>query len=589
MLHFNKNVTFAGRVLNNIPKKHQMSNKVYFENKEFDNEVVYNNNSYHSFKFVKCHFKKQVVFKNVILGSWVIFEDCIFDDTLYFGECSTSENVAEVCKNEIPNSLVITKCKIRELTINSSSNVNVFERGILIEKSIVTKRIHVEHVSCKMNGFALEDTTVNGNVMLSNVLIKSIGFRLSSSKILGKLRFQAVYSDSYIFLDSNIDENVYLWGAQVGHITFNNGIYGDEFNITAIKCDNLSIIGSEFKKMVRITKGDDANPQRGEMKNIYIKNSKFLEGLIIKSGVSNERQSSEKVQIVFSKELVGDIIFEEFDITGILLLKGFNYGANLQLNNTTVHRLRFDSFINSCSVIFQVFQSDGLKSAVEVVNSNLGDMSFLNTDLDSFEQIVIEGSVLTNIVTTNITWFNVKKLNPQSGKKNSLYWKKQREVFRQLKYSMEENKDRPQSLFFKSYEMDAYTKSLKFSQKSFSDILLLNLNKYSNKHGLSWPTGILFTFLAWQLCYASFVILQDGAAYPWESDCNWLLFDRSYWNTAVQYLWLPEGLDELSKFYGGTKPALNLIAGTFVFLLGKVAIAYGIFQAVSAFRKFGKA
>lgn len=566
-----------------------MSNKIFFENKEFDNEVNYNNSSHHSFKFVKCHFKKQVVFKNVILGSWVIFEDCIFDNTLYFLGCRTSENVTEVCENGIPNSLIITKCNICGLTINCSNNNNVFERGILIEKSTITQGMHVEQVSCRMNGFALEDTTINGNVMLSNVRINSIGFRLSSSKIQGRLRFQAVYSESYTFLDSKIDENVYLWGAQVGSITFNNGSYGEEFNITAIKCDNLSIIGGEFKKMMRITKGDDANLQRGEMKSIYIKNTKFLEGLIIKSGVSNERLSSEKVQIIFSKELVGDIIFEDFDITGILLLKGFNYGANLQLNNTTVHRLRFESFINSCSVIFQTFQSDGLESAMEVVNSNLGDMSFLNTDLDSFEQIIIEGSILTNIVTTNITWFNVKKLNSQSEKKDSLYWKKQREVFRQLKYSMEENKDRPQSLIFKSYEMDAYTKSLKLSWKSFSDVLLLNLNKYSNKHGLSWLTGVLFTFLAWQLCYASFIMLQEGAAYPWESDCNWLLCDRSYWNTAVQYLWLPEGLDELSQFYEGTKPALNLVFGTFVFLLGKVAIAYGIFQAVSAFRKFGKA
>lgn len=566
-----------------------MSNKVFFENKEFDREVNYSSDSYHSFKFVKCHFKRQVAFRNLVLGSWAIFEDCIFDDGLYFLGCRTRENVKDVCENGISNSLIIKECKICELTINGSSNNNVFERGILIEKSTVTQGIHVEHISCRMNGFALEDTTVNGNVMLSNLRILSIGFLLLSSKIQGKIRFQAVSSPAYTFLDSNIDENVYLWGAQVGSITFNNGSYGDEFDIAAIDCDNLSIIGGEFKKLMKIARGNNANPQRGGMKNIYIRNTKFLEGLIIRSGVSNERQSSEKIEIVFSKELMGDIIFEEIDITGTLLLKGFNYGANLQLNNTTVNRLHFDSFINSSSVIFQLFQSYGLESAVEVVNSNLGDMSFLNTDLDSFEQIVIEGSILTNIVTTNITWFKVKKLNSQSEKKDSLYWKKQREVFRQLKYSMEENKDRPQALIFKSYEMDAYTKSLKYSWKSFSDILLLNLNKYSNKHGLSWLNGVLFTFFAWQLCYASFIMLQDGATYPWESDCNWLIFDRSYWKTAVQYLWLPEGLDELSKFYEGTKPALNLVFGTFIFLLGKVAIAYGIFQAVSAFRKFGKA
>lgn len=117
--------------------------------------------------------------------------------------------------------------------------------------------------------------------------------------------------------------------------------------------------------------------------------------------------------------------------------------------------------------------------------------------------------------------------------------------------------------------MDAHTKSLKLSWKYFSDILLLKLNKYSNEYGLSWTTGGLFTFFAWKLCYTSFIMVQDGAVYPWESGCGWLLFDHNYWNTAVQYLRIPEGLNELTKFYDGAKPALNLIAGTFVFLLGK--------------------
>lgn len=567
-----------------------MSDIVSCKGQEFDEDVNYSGSSYHSFKFVNCHFKRSVVFEETVLGSWVVFENCIFDEKLCIIGCRTREDVNDVLANDISNSLIIRNCTTCGIVVRGLNHrPSIFERGILIDNTTVTKGICVDFIICNQNGFTLDFTTVSGSIMLSNIQIPAIGFSLSNSKVQGKIRFQAVSASNYLFRESVIDENVYLWGAKVDSIIFNDGTYNDEFNIIAVKCDRLSIIGGEFKKKVKIIKGDKANPQRGSLNNVYIKNPKLSEGLIIKSDIQDERLFCENVQIVPSKDLAGDIIFEDFDITDTLLLEGINYDTNIQFNNVTAHKLHFKSFINNSSVIFQAFQSDSKSgSELNVMGSNLGCTSFLNTNLDSFDKITVEGSILTNIITTSITWFDIKKLNAQSGDKDSQYWKKQREVFRQLKYCMEGNMDRPQALIFKSYEMNAYTKSLKLSLRSVSDILLLKLNKFSNNHGLSWTTGVLFTVVVWQLFYAFFVMAKDGVAFPWESNCIYLLANHNYWSTAIQYLWLPDGLEELSDFYNDTRSVLRLIGGTAAFLLGKIAIAYGIFQAVSAFRKYSK-
>lgn len=46
-----------------------MSDIVFYKGQEFDEDVNYSGSSYHSFKFVNCHFKRSVVLKKLF---WVV-------------------------------------------------------------------------------------------------------------------------------------------------------------------------------------------------------------------------------------------------------------------------------------------------------------------------------------------------------------------------------------------------------------------------------------------------------------------------------------------------------------------------------------
>jgi hypothetical protein len=107
------------------------------------------------------------------------------------------------------------------------------------------------------------------------------------------------------------------------------------------------------------------------------------------------------------------------------------------------------------------------------------------------------------------------------------------------------------------------------------ELFLLNLNNISNKNGLSWSRGLLFTFLAWILFYGLFIMSRDGIG-----DVFFLSIETNR-EGFINYLWLPSGLKDL---FNDSKTTSWLSSS--IFILGKIAIAYGIYQTITAFRKY---
>ena len=107
------------------------------------------------------------------------------------------------------------------------------------------------------------------------------------------------------------------------------------------------------------------------------------------------------------------------------------------------------------------------------------------------------------------------------------------------------------------------------------ELILLKLNTFSNNNGLSWFRGILFTFFVWFFFYSLFIMCRDGIGN------TFFLNIPRYQEEFLKYLWLPNGFDGLFS-------AKLSLGATSVFILGKIFIGYGIYQTISAFRKYGK-
>lgn len=569
--------------------------------KIYEEEVIFTNINYQSSGslFSNCQFKQDVIFDSLDLGCGLNFENCIFNGNLIIKNCTSNMDINKQIQGERRCTLTFNSCKIiKNLFVTGSSDGKtvspiILQRGISIDGETEIGNIHFEMLFVQHNGISIQNSSIKGNFEFNESKIPEIGLSFTKSTIKGHTRISSVNASSYSFISTTFEKNVYLRNASVSDaIIFNFGSYLDDFNIIAIKSKGLYIHDADFKRHLKVQYFDQAQVEvAGGADEIYVKNSKFAESLNIGGKDVTQISELDKITIASTKELKGDIFFERLSVKSEILLEGTNYDGNIKFQQVSTKNIRIENFTNFATVSFQDFNSNTPEdSSLVVSRSNLGNTSFLNCNLNSFKRIEMIDSILNKITVSNINWFDSQKVNKHLNPKDVIYWARRNEVFRQLKYCTEENKDRPKALEFKSYEMDSYLEQLKLSKDKTGDKIILYLNRCSNKHGLSWLRGFGFTIFCWLLSYSFFVMFRDGFAFPWSDNYTFLFFDSFFWQEAIRFLWIPNGLDGLTGINGIFKAShwSALILGTAFYLVGKILVAYGIFQTISAFRKYGK-
>jgi len=142
---------------------------------------------------------------------------------------------------------------------------------------------------------------------------------------------------------------------------------------------------------------------------------------------------------------------------------------------------------------------------------------------------------------------------------------------------------------YRKNEMISYYRETWQSKSNFGEKILLLFNRVSNNHGYSWIRGLLFTLSVWLIFFSLFTVSIDNFSFINSSKWHLLIFERSYWTNAFDFLWLPQGLKSLTdKLNINDLNKANYFIMAVSFILGKILIAYGIYQTVSAFRKHGK-
>lgn len=142
------------------------------------------------------------------------------------------------------------------------------------------------------------------------------------------------------------------------------------------------------------------------------------------------------------------------------------------------------------------------------------------------------------------------------------------------------------ALHYKSEEMLLYQQELKrdISKRKFAhiwDYLLVGLNKLSNNSGLSWWRGFKFTIAV--ACLFFIVINYWGIVNTRFFEWGWRDWNSfgEVWKNYLNMFYLTDFRD---KFEGTT---LNAFGET-LFFVSKIFVGYGIYQTISAFRKYGK-
>lgn len=551
--------------------------------------------------FQDCTFKQTFRIANSDIKSGASFINCKFEKGLLIQRCTSSELLEDNIQGKTNSSLCLDNCDVSTLHIvgkeyEGTVFPTVLHRGLKIINNTSSNNLSLEMVTIPIGDLDIINSKINDAINLRFCKINNLGISFTKSTINAYLRCETVDSSSYSFIDSTFHNSVQVWNGEVRDITFNDGIFHDEVKFTIVQHKGLYIHDAIFKKQV-LFKYHDVNIDeilKGTIDEVYIINSEFGDNFLLDSN-SSDYTSMRKATIKASKELKGNIFINGFILKEQIELTGTNYNANIVLKNIKCTKLYINDFNNLATFTLQNIQAlENQDPQLVINNSNLGKTSLIRCELNKFRNIEILDSILQSIEYSNIEWFDSKTINENIYPQNKMFHKGKREVFRQFKLCADRNQDKPMALMFKSFEMNAYNLELDWSKTNRSDKLILFLNSLSNNHGLSWVRGLCFTSIVWIICFTIFVITRDGLASPWDEDSYFIYFDVNFWREAVNFLWLPDGFDSLTGLtkdkgiYTSQHNILNILFGTVCFLLGKILIAYGIFQTISAFRKYVK-
>ncbi len=161
-----------------------------------------------------------------------------------------------------------------------------------------------------------------------------------------------------------------------------------------------------------------------------------------------------------------------------------------------------------------------------------------------------------------------------------------RDTCLKLKNEFIKKQDGINTALYRVKELVAYDKELKWRNTSdWQQKVLLYLNRKSSNHDQSWIRACLFTIGIALVFYSLFYVSVNYRTLVWFGNpCSWVMFDGNYYKDVASFLWILD-TGVISRLANDASIGfLSLL----IYIIGKISVGYGIYQTVSAFRKFGK-
>jgi len=460
------------------------------------------------------------------------------------------------------------------------------------------------------------DTLEFDNVIFKkDVIISQRGFNLIMRKIAGltinvKSRIDSLLLEK-IKLENLLASGYYKTISIFGHCRINNIDFQTNFealalHITSLKdCLNFKasqrqnminwvIDNSEITGLFSITTSTNGKIiVRGceiEKMRVDLSGSKGTSILALNTNIGHFHPifgASSFDSIEVAPEILKELkvsLFTQIDtieLSGILV-----DGAKFWVDQTFLSHLIFDRFENRGSLRFREVRSLNSESSLLLKQASLGKAEFHNFDF-SIGQLEFNKSQITDIFVTNSDFpreLKTKQWASMMSSKGSRNFSQAMSFFGQLQTVFQKNGDSVRAYDANSFEIEFYHKTLPKKGYYFTRLNLW-LNKISSTYGRNWSRGVAFTFGCALISYTC-VITFGNSFFSIYGNPE---FDSLYFSSFFKYLNPFRNVDlaEVFKFDNKSLVKLNAIAYGADFL-GRVLVAYGYYQTIQAFRRYGR-
>lgn len=435
------------------------------------------------------------------------------------------------------------------------------------ELSLNLSLTEIKFENCSFEKLTIKLNT-KSNVSFSNKCVIS-----------SELNINSIQDTSSIHIDDSNINYLLLSDSSLSRLKISSNSIVDLLHISTIHrkaINTLCITSGSFIKRAVLSnlRIDYLDLNEATLRKITFENVHFSNVLDI-TELSNSRISCKNC-------LINDKIETVFiNSSTELYLEFYNLVVS---NNGIIFRFQNNK---SCETIFK---HCFINSHIKFITPHESNLPNINIFDSVFKELVIfEHTSPTNLQFQNTIFQNgilIPLDLPKKVKVKSIV-KTHSSVWCILKNQALERNDKITALSYRKYEMLSFTEELNWTKKNISEKIVLYLNRLSNNHGLSWTRGIAFTLIVWLFFYSSFSWASNGFIITSEFE-TMIFAQKEFWANAINFLWLPQGLVELTKGLLNSVNWLHFFIMILSFILGKVFIAYGIYQLVASFRKYGK-
>lgn len=273
-------------------------------------------------------------------------------------------------------------------------------------------------------------------------------------------------------------------------------------------------------------------------------------------------------------EIYTDLVFDNCKFNKSIFYLA-NFARNTTFNNCKLYSYSgFEECINLEKTNFKI--SACLFTSFPHFNSS--EFNHLEISHTTFERKVSFDSLITNNLKLNqVTFLQGAYFDDIQIKKITAC---DRKTIRTIKQELQKAENRIDFNRFRAYELAAHYKELNWKWDSgFIDKSILFATKISTDFGSNWLKGLRFTLISGFISFTFFFILEN---FKLNIDLNnWQDFIYGYF----RFFLITDFKNEYYQ-YGERVLKFNSIISLFPFIIGKIAIAFGIYEMIQSFRKF---
>ena len=428
------------------------------------------------------------------------------------------------------NYIIISNCKIKydiiisdllinELYINNNIENYSLDNNVILFKNTTFENSVEILLNYNKNNLRFKNCKFNENILIYN----------SSSSI----TFIETYFENLTEINLNNNNN---------NISFKNTHFNNAVTVTNMNGEGIILFQNPtFKDVLIFNKcliDSTILFNKPQIDMIHLNNDIIFHDSTFEKCIFGHF-SFDKDLIFRNTEFKNDVIFVESFFLGRIAFESYTgfgktkFSENLYFENCTINKMNFNYIIIDTTISLN-------KNTIEFI--------------DMKDTIIRNGSILMDST-------EFKKVSNES-------------TARLLKSESIKSSNTSLAYFFKSVELNFHYNSKMLTYKNISEITVLFFNKWSNKFGMSWTRGVIFTVIVWILFFSITVMCRDGIG------TNFIWTNQQYLQESFRYLIIYNNIELLNSNFN--------LAEFLFFILGKIFISYGIFQTISAFRKYGK-